>query len=72
MNPPARPATSSRSGSRKGRQRRSEPAPATWARAQLREQIQQAGSALVSTAEPANSQTRNTDRPLLVGLEAEP
>ena len=49
-----------------------EPAPVTWARAQLREQIQQAGSALAQAAEPANRQTRTTDRPPLADMEAEP
>jgi hypothetical protein len=43
----------------------------TWARAQLREQIQQAGSALAQAAEPANRQTRRTDRPPLADMEAE-
>ena len=49
-----------------------EPAPVTWARAQLREQIQRAGSAPSPAAEPGNRQTRNTDRPLLADMEAEP
>ena len=49
-----------------------EPAPVTWAGAQLREQIQRAGSALAETAEPANRQARKTDRPPLADLEAEP
>jgi hypothetical protein len=44
----------------------------TWARAQLREQIQRAGSALAPTAETANRQTRKTDRPPLADMEAEP
>ena len=48
-----------------------QPAPVTWARAQLREQIQRAGSALASTAETANSETRKTDRPPLADMEAE-
>jgi hypothetical protein len=48
-----------------------EPAPVTWARAQLREQIQRAGSALASTAETANRETRKTDRPPLADMEAE-
>ena len=48
-----------------------EPAPVTWARAQLREQIQRAGSALAPAAEPANRQTRMTDRPPLADMEAE-
>jgi hypothetical protein len=47
-------------------------APVTWARAQLREQIQRAGSALAHTAEPATRQTRKTDRPPLADMEAEP
>jgi len=47
-------------------------APVTWARAQLREQIQRAGSALAPAAEPATRQTRNTDRPPLADLEADP
>jgi hypothetical protein len=49
-----------------------EPAPATWARAQLREQIQRAGSALAPTTEPANRPTRQADRPPLADMEAEP
>ena len=49
-----------------------EPTPVTWARAQLREQIQRAGPALAPAAEPTNRQTRNTDRPPLADLEAEP
>ena len=48
------------------------PAPVTWARAQLREQIQRTGSALAPTAEPPNRQTRETDRPPLADMEAEP
>ena len=49
-----------------------EPAPVTWARAQLREQIQRTGSALAPTAETANRPTRKTDRPPLADMEAEP
>jgi len=49
-----------------------QPAAVTWARAQLREQIQRAGSALAQTAEPANRQARNTDRAPLADREAEP
>jgi hypothetical protein len=49
-----------------------EPAPVTWARAQLREQIHRAGSALAPAAEPANRQTRNTDPSPLADMEAEP
>jgi hypothetical protein len=49
-----------------------EPAPVTWARAQLREQIERAGSALAPATEPANRQTRQTDRPPLADMEAEP
>ena len=48
-----------------------EAAPVTWARAQLWEQIQRAGSALAPTAETANRQTRKTDRPRLADMEAE-
>jgi hypothetical protein len=48
-----------------------EAAPVTWVRAQLREQIQRAGSALSPAAEPPNRQTRNTDRPPLADMEAE-
>ena len=52
----------------------SAPAPVavTWARAQLREQIQRAGSALAPVGEPASRQTRKTDRPPLADMEAEP
>jgi len=49
-----------------------EPPPVTWARAQLREQIQRAGSALAPVGEPASRQTRKTDRPPLADMEAEP
>jgi hypothetical protein len=49
-----------------------EPAPVTWARAQLREQIQRAGSALSPAAEPANRPTHKIDRPPLADMEAEP
>jgi hypothetical protein len=48
-----------------------EPAPVTWARAQLREQIQRAGSALAPAAELLNRRTRNTDHPSLAEMEAE-
>jgi hypothetical protein len=49
-----------------------EPAPVTWAHAQLRERIQRAGAVLTPAAEPANTQTRKTDRPPLAEREAEP
>jgi hypothetical protein len=49
-----------------------EPVPVTWARAQLREQIHRVGSALAETAEPTNRQARETDRPPLADMEAEP
>jgi hypothetical protein len=49
-----------------------EPASVTWARAQLREQIQRAGSAQAPTTEPASRPTRQTDRPPLADMEAEP
>jgi len=53
---------------------RNAPAPTavTWARAQLREQIQRAGSALALAAQPANTQIRETDRSPLADMEAEP
>ncbi len=49
-----------------------EPAAVTWARAQLREQIQRAGAALAPAAQPANRQTRQTDRSPMADREAEP
>ncbi len=49
-----------------------EPAAVTWARAQIREQIQRAGAALAPAAQPANTQTRETDRSPLADREAEP
>jgi hypothetical protein len=49
-----------------------EPAPVTWARAQLREQIRRAGSALTPTTESANRPTRQADRPPLADMVAEP
>ena len=49
-----------------------EPTPVTWARAQLREQIQRAGSPLAPTIEPANRPTHQADRPPLADMEAEP
>jgi hypothetical protein len=48
-----------------------EPEPVPWARAQLRELIQRAGSALAPTTEPANRPARQADRPPLADLEAE-
>jgi hypothetical protein len=49
-----------------------EPAAVTWARAQLRDQIQRAGSASAPAAQPANTQARDTDRSPLADREAEP
>jgi hypothetical protein len=49
-----------------------QPAASTWARAELREQIQRAGAALGAAAQPANRQTRQTDRSPLADREAEP
>jgi hypothetical protein len=49
-----------------------EPAADTWARAQLRERIQQAGAALAPTAQPADRRTREMDRSPLADREAEP
>jgi hypothetical protein len=48
-----------------------QPAAVTWARAQLREQIQRAGPALALTTEPANRPTCQADRPPLADMEAE-
>jgi hypothetical protein len=48
-----------------------EPAGVTWARAELREQIQRVGRG-APAAEPANWQTREPDRSLLADREAEP
>jgi hypothetical protein len=49
-----------------------EPAPVTWAHAQLRDQIQRAGAAMAPAAQPANRQTHKTDRSPLADREAEP
>jgi hypothetical protein len=49
-----------------------EPAAVTWARARLREQIQQAGAALAPAAQTANTHTRDTDRTPLADKEPEP
>ena len=49
-----------------------DPAPLTWARAQLRERIQQAGAALAPTTEPADRPTREADRTPLADREPEP
>jgi len=49
-----------------------EPPAVTWARAQLREQIQRTGAALAPAAQRANRQTRETDRTPLADREAEP
>jgi hypothetical protein len=49
-----------------------EAAAVTWARARLREQIQQAGAALAPAAQTANTQTRETDRTPLADREPEP
>jgi hypothetical protein len=44
----------------------------TWTRAQLAEQIQHTGAALDAIAGPASSPPRETDRPPLADMEAEP
>jgi hypothetical protein len=49
-----------------------EPAAVTWARARLREQIQQAGAAPAPAAQPTNRQTRKTRRAPLADREPEP
>ncbi len=49
-----------------------EPPAVTWARAQLREQIQRAGTALALDIQPANRQTRQTDCSPLADMEPEP
>ena len=49
-----------------------DPAAVTWARAQLRERIQQAGAALGPAAETAHRQTREADRSPLADREPEP
>jgi hypothetical protein len=46
-----------------------EPAPVTWARAQLREQIQREGAALAPNTQLANRQTRQIDRSPLGDME---
>jgi hypothetical protein len=49
-----------------------DPATVTWARAQLREQIQRAGAALAPTAQPTNRQQHEMDRSPLADREPEP
>ena len=49
-----------------------EPAAVTWARAQLRQRIQQAGAALIPTAQPMDRQTREIDRSPPPDREPEP
>jgi hypothetical protein len=49
-----------------------DPVPVTWARAQLRERIQQAGAALDPAAETARRQLREADRTPLADREPEP
>jgi len=50
----------------------SDPVPVTWARAQLRERIQQAGAALDPDAETAHRQMREETRTPLADREPEP
>jgi hypothetical protein len=50
----------------------SEPAAVTWARAQLREQIQRVGAALDPAAQPAERQRREIEHSPLADREAEP
>ena len=49
-----------------------EPAGATWARAELREQIQRLWAREARAAQPANKQTRQIDRPPMADKEPEP
>jgi hypothetical protein len=49
-----------------------EPMAVTWARAQLRERIQQAGAALAPAAQPIDRRTREMDRSPQADREAEP
>ncbi len=49
-----------------------EPGALTWTRAQLRKQIQRAGAAWAPAARPADSLARETGRPPVADMEAEP
>ena len=49
-----------------------EAAAVTWARAELRKQIQQVGAVMPPATQPASKQTRETDRIPLADREAEP
>ena len=49
-----------------------EPAGATWARAELREQIQRIWGGEARSARPANKQTREIDRSPMADREPEP
>ena len=53
-------------------ERAPEPAALTWARAQLRERIQQAGAALDPAAQPTGRQTPQMNRSPLPDREPEP
>jgi hypothetical protein len=59
-------------GSARDDERALEPAAVTWARAQLRERIQQVGAALSRTAQPADRQMHEIDRSPLADMEPEP
>jgi hypothetical protein len=60
-----------KAGSARDDERAPEPAAVTWARAQLRERIQQAGAALDPAAQPADRQVHEIDRSPL-DMEPEP
>jgi hypothetical protein len=49
-----------------------QPAGATWARAELREQIQQIGGGEARAAQPADKQPREIDRSPMADREPEP
>jgi hypothetical protein len=59
-------------GSARDDERAPEPAAVTWARAQLREQIQRTGAALAPAAQPADRPAREIDRSPLADREPEP
>jgi hypothetical protein len=61
-----------KAGSARNDARAPEPAALTWTGAQLREQIQRAGAAPDPTAQPAERQTRETNRSPLADREPEP
>jgi hypothetical protein len=61
-----------KTGSARDDERTPEPAAATWARTQLREQIQRTGAAPAPTAQPEDRPAREIDRPPLADREPEP